>query len=111
MTIKPWTPLAEQFKALNVSNRYGWDIVDEDDIKYSFNSVVSNLEFEACTLNELAQAVSLVFDVGYNGKFYCGSGDFYGYFRRYVERSQLDKLLVEHNEDSRKLVIPPANWT
>jgi len=97
-------PLITKLKALNVGYDYIWDMVDDDEIKYSFDGVATNMNFEQCTLSQLLKVIILIFDVGYGGKFYCNSNDFYGHFRAYVERCLLDKLLVNHRTVDCELV-------
>jgi hypothetical protein len=105
MTIEATPPLVQKFIKAGVQYRYGWDAVDSGELEYAFEYVLTNVRFDNCTLPQMKRVVSLIFDDGYKGKFIWKNDDFYQSLRSYIERSLLDKLLEDFNEDNRQLVI------
>jgi hypothetical protein len=93
------------FKKLNIEYAGSWDYVSTEEVEHSFDFVMTNISLEACTLSQAAQAVPLIFDVGFKGEFSESYHDFYGGMRSHLERTLLDKLLKEFTKDGRKLVI------
>lgn len=97
--------LIDEFRKLNVQYDYGWKTCDEDAMLNNFDFVSSHINIDECTIAQLVQVVSLIFDVGYGGKFEPCLNDFYGSLQGFLERGLLDGLLAEFSDDNHLLVI------